>query len=135
MKKTVFFLILLTLLSSCSVSMKDIPGIYVYKDNYIIDSLIINKDFSYRRVIFKNREKQLLYSNLNKWNFSNGMLELKKFLNKIESSKKIINSKDSTFRSPVINTRVELTKNFFGSVVFDIDRHNCFYKIDSNDTD
>jgi len=116
-------------LGSCTVLVKDVSGVYVFRDKYIIDSLILNKDFSYRRVIFKNKGKSILYSNVNNWSYSNSMLELKKFLNKNKSSEKMINSKDSTFRSPIINTRLELTKDIFGNVIFDIDRYNYYDKV------
>jgi hypothetical protein len=128
MKKIVIFLMFLGL-GSCTVLVKDVSGVYVFRDKYIIDSLILNKDFSYRRVIFKNKGKSILYSNVNNWSYSNSMLELKKFLNKNKSSKKMINSKDSTFRSPIINTRLELTKDIFGNVIFDIDRYNYYDKV------
>lgn len=126
MKK--LYIIIIFTFCSCGISIEEIPGLYLFENKYIVDSLLLSKNLYYRRVIYNIKTKEVIYENFNSWNYSDNMLELKKFLHKTDLGNKLIKSKDSTFRSPIINTKVELTRDFLGNIVFDLDRFNYYKK-------
>jgi hypothetical protein len=126
-----FIIILLLCCISCSVSNQDIPGIYIFKNEYIIDSLILSSNHSYRRVILSaENDEKLFYSNNDKWSYSNDFLKLENFLHKPDEGMFIVNSKDPISSFSTIYTNFNPTKTLFGNITIEIDRYNHYYKID-----
>lgn len=122
-------LLLLLVCISCSVSDKDIPGIYIFKNDYIIDSLILSSNHSYRRVIRSaENDGKLFYVHHDKWNYSNDLLELENFLNKSDEGMFIVNSKEPISSFSTIDTNFNPSKTFFGNIIFEIDRYNYYSK-------
>lgn len=122
-------LILLLVCISCSVSDKDIPGIYIYKNEYIIDSLILSSNHSYRRIIVSaENDEKLFYSHHDKWNYSNDFLKLENFLNKSDEGMFIVNSKEPISSFSTIHTNFNPSKTLFGNIIIEIDRYNYYRK-------
>lgn len=127
--KNIIFVIIL-LLASCSIKEQDISGTYLFQNKYIIDSLILLDDYSYKRIIISaNNNYRILYKNIDVWSYDRKLIELKKFLNKTDTGKFMLHSKDSMFRSPVINTLFPPSRSVFGNISLEIDRYNFYEKI------
>jgi len=129
MKKFII-LLFITVLYSCSVSKEEITGVYTFKNEFIIDSLIIHKNETYERKIFSSGDrKSKLFTNKDIWMYENGNLTLKNFLNKTDNGLSISSNKDiDKIDYPTINTLFNPLKDLRGNIYFDIDEYNYFEK-------
>lgn len=128
--RKIIILSLLTVLYSCSVSKKEITGVYVFKNKLIIDSIIILENKTYERKIFLLKDKKhLLFYNKDIWVYENDVLTLKNFLNKTDNGLIISSNNDNAeVGYPIINTLLNPLKKLNGNIYFDIDDYNYFEK-------
>ncbi|NRB65603.1 MAG: hypothetical protein HRU40_21725 [Saprospiraceae bacterium] len=131
--KKITLVILSILFYSCSfyVPEKELIGSYIsHSDSYIIDSLIMFEDNSYRRVIRTRDKNELLYEKSDTWVYSGKNLVLKDFPNMMHTGKEIIESK-KPLRMNVIITSFSPHIDILGDVILDIGRYNYFTRRDN----
>tara|TARA_B100000809_G_C14873203_1_gene436331 strand:+ start:281 stop:679 length:399 start_codon:yes stop_codon:yes gene_type:complete len=111
---------------SCSISEKEIHGVYIFENKYIVDSLTVLDDFSYVRRIFSINNNMNLYSFKGRWSYSDEHIIFKDFFNKYDLGNDVY--RDGKIKGQTINTGLYPNKTIFGTIVLDIDRFNSFHK-------
>ncbi|NQX81856.1 MAG: hypothetical protein HRT66_07675 [Flavobacteriaceae bacterium] len=124
MKKII---IISVFLCSCNLPVQenDLVGSYSHEYKYIVDSLIILKDHSYRKILLLKPTGEIIYKKTDVWSYSEGDLLLENFPNRLYSKK---NDSKELPKMNIINTSFSPHVDLFKGVVLDIDRYNHFIK-------
>lgn len=99
-------------------------GIYINKRNsYTIDSLNINSDGNYKRVIVNKEDNSILFQNIGKWKYENSRILLTNYFPNTDSQEF---KKNYNFKSVLMHFSSPLEKSL-GRVVFDFNEETGEY--------
>ncbi|NQX82813.1 MAG: hypothetical protein HRT66_12600 [Flavobacteriaceae bacterium] len=120
----------LLLLCSCyfDVPKGELTGSYSFEYKYIVDSLVLSKDNSYRRVLRLKTTNKIIYENIDTWSSSGSRLILDNFYHRIYSEELIINSKEVP-SARITDMSFNPHINLYGNTVLDVSQYNYFVKI------
>jgi hypothetical protein len=69
------------LVAGCGISKKNLCGVYTVKKSInTADTLVIRENGEYYRVLYRKKEKSVVYKNNDKWEFRDGRITLYNFL-------------------------------------------------------
>jgi len=80
MRLKLFLLLLIGTFLGCEVNKKEIPGVYVSKNQINnIDTLVILKDGTYKKNTYRKLDNSLIYLNSGSWKYKKGRITFKDF--------------------------------------------------------
>ncbi len=125
----VISILMLFLFMSCNSTISKISGTYVAQ-NFVtnIDSLILKKNGTYRRVIYNNKKK-ILFENTSKWIYNDSKIIFSDFLINLDDLKY---SNENVKYDNILITNYSSVENIFFStkIVIDNDLNYYYEKIE-----
>ena len=116
MKIYIPIILILVLITSCTIERNDVVGTYVAQNlNNNIDTLRIFENAKYIRKLYRKSDRSLIYCNTGKWKYTNERITLENFF---PDEDEVYSHEEGEFENVLITSSLNINRKFNKIIIY-----------------